>query len=70
MEAIGDVMRRGRLRWHGHVERKADADYVKGYTGLVVEGKAPVVRPGRTLSADIHLLKGKPKEMDGYRKAN
>ena len=28
IDAIGDVMRRGRLRWHEHVERKADADYV------------------------------------------
>ena len=26
VETIGDVMRR--LRWHGHVERKDDTDYV------------------------------------------
>ena len=26
-----DVMRRGRLRGHEHVERKGDADYVKAY---------------------------------------
>ena len=54
-------MIRGRLRWHGHVERKDDADYVKACTRLVVEGKAPVGRPRKTwqntLSADMHLLK-------------
>ena len=32
-------MGRDRLRGHGHVE-KDDADYVKTYTRLVVEGKA------------------------------
>ena len=37
VEAIGNVMRRGRLRWHGRVERKDDADYdVTTYTRLVV----------------------------------
>ena len=38
VEAIGDVVRRCRLRWHGHVERKNDASYVKACTRLVVEG--------------------------------
>ena len=47
VDAIGDAMRLGRLRWHGHVERKDDADYVKACTRLVVEGMAPVGRPGR-----------------------
>ena len=28
VETIGDVMKRCRLGWHGHVERKDDADYV------------------------------------------
>ena len=31
-EANGDVMIRCRLRWHAHVKRKDDADYVKAYT--------------------------------------
>ena len=48
VEAIGDVMRRGRPRCHGHVERKDDADYVKGCSKLVVEGKMPVGRPRKT----------------------
>ena len=75
VEATGDVMRRCRLRWHGHVERKDDVDYVKAYTRLVVEGKAPVGRLRKTrqntLSADMRLLKvdplgrPQPKDIDG-----
>ena len=30
VEATGDVMRRDRLRWHGHVEGKDDAGHVEG----------------------------------------
>ena len=68
--------------WHGHAERKADADYVKAFSRLVVEGKAHVGRPGKTwqstLSADIRLLKVNPGNVHdrkkwrtiGRRKAN
>ena len=60
-------MRIGRLRWHGYVERKDDADYVKAYTRLVVEGTAPVSRPEKTwrntLSADMRLLKFDPQDV-------
>src|SRR5260221_14793832 len=38
VEAIGVVVRRNRLRWFGHVERKGDCDWVKGCTVLEVEG--------------------------------
>ena len=31
VEAIWDVMRRGKRRWHGHVENKYDAVCVKIY---------------------------------------
>ena len=72
VESIGDVMRRGRLRWHGHVERKAGADYVKACTRLVVKGKAPVGRPRKTgqntLSVDMRLLKVDPREVHGRKK--
>ena len=34
-------MRRCRLRWHGHVERKGNTDSVNEYTKLVVKRKAP-----------------------------
>ena len=44
MVEIGDLMRRGRLRWQGHVERKDDADYVKTCTRLVVEGNRDLAR--------------------------
>jgi hypothetical protein len=27
IESVTDVMRRGRLRWYGHVERKNDEDW-------------------------------------------
>ena len=74
VEAIVDVTRRRRLGWHGHAERKDDADYVKACTRLVVEGKVPAGRPRKTwqniLSADRRLLKvdllGRPrtKEME------
>ena len=36
VEAIGDVMRRGGMRCHGHVEGKGDVDYVKACSKLVV----------------------------------
>ena len=42
------MMRRGRLRWHGHEERKDNADYVKACTRLVAEGKALVGRLRKT----------------------
>ena len=48
VEAIGDMTRRDRLRWHGHVERKDDTDYVTAYTRLVVKVKATVSRPSKT----------------------
>ena len=30
--AVTEIVRRGRLRWFGHVERKADDDWVKRCT--------------------------------------
>ena len=33
------IVRRGRLRWFGHVERKADDDWVKKCTKVEVVGK-------------------------------
>ena len=54
VEAVGDVMRRGRLRWHGYVERKDDADYAKACTRLVVVAGRPRNTWQNTLSADMH----------------
>ena len=72
------MKRRGRLRLPGHVERKANGDYVKSCTTLVMEVTAPVRRPRQnTLFADMRLLKVAPppprrprkKEMEGHRTA-
>ena len=39
IEAVTEIVRRGRLRWFGHVERKADDDWVKKCTKVEVVGK-------------------------------
>jgi len=38
IECVSEVVRHGRLRWFGHVERKSDADWVKTCRELQVEG--------------------------------
>ena len=46
--------------WHGHVQRKGEADWVKGCTMMVVEGIVPCGRPKKTwqdcVSEDLRLL--------------
>ena len=44
-----DVIRRGRLRWYGHVMRKQDEDWVKKCISMEVDGKKPRGRPKLTL---------------------
>ena len=39
IEAVTEIVRRGRLRWFGHVERKVDDDWVKKCTKVEVVGK-------------------------------
>jgi hypothetical protein len=39
IESVTDVMRRGRLRWYGHVERKNDEDWTSKCRYIEVEGK-------------------------------
>jgi hypothetical protein len=48
VESIGDICRRNRLRWFGHVERKVDDDWVKRCTRLEVVGKRRRGRPRKT----------------------
>src|SRR5260221_6675578 len=60
VEAIGVVVKRNRLRWFGHVERKDDCDWVKGCTVLEVEGPKPRGRPKKTW---MEVVKGDMKEM-------
>ena len=43
-----DVVRRGRLRWYGHVVRKDENDWVKKVMLFNVEGTRPSGRPKKT----------------------
>ena len=38
INCVADVVRCGRLRWFGHLERKSVDDWVPACRGLVVEG--------------------------------
>jgi hypothetical protein len=38
VDGVTDVVRRGRLRWFGHVERKSEDDWVSACRELVVDG--------------------------------
>jgi hypothetical protein len=48
VETIGEVCRRSRLRWFGHVKRKGNDDWVRKCTDSVVDGKRPRGRPRST----------------------
>ena len=48
LEDIGVVMRRGRLRWFGHVERMEENNWVKRVRGVNVEGAVARGRPKKT----------------------
>ena len=48
LEGIMDVIRRGRLRWYGHVMRKQDEDWVKKCISMEVDCKKPRGRPKLT----------------------
>ena len=48
VEAIGEVVRRGRLRWYGHVIRKEENDWVKKVLSYNLEGTRPSGRPKKT----------------------
>ena len=48
VEPITTLIRSGRLRWHGHVMRKGDEDWVKKCMEYGVEGRRPVGRLRKT----------------------
>ena len=59
MHCVADVVRRGRLRWFGHLERKSVDDWVSSCKRLVVEGRevrAGVGRHGNSVKNDMKLL--------------
>ena len=47
VEDVVEVVRRGRLLWFGHVERKSQDDWVKMCRDLVVEGTRRKGRGGK-----------------------
>ena len=48
IESVKVKLRRGRLRWRGHVERRDEANWVKKCMYMEVEGKKPRGRPRKT----------------------
>ena len=53
VENIASVMKRGRLRWYGHVERKPDNDWTSKCRYVEVEGKRRKGRPKMTFDARV-----------------
>ena len=60
IEGVVEVMRRGRLRWFGHVERKEKDDWVSACRNLEVAGSRDRGRPQMTWMA---RLDGDMKDM-------
>ena len=58
INCVADVVRRGRLRWFGHLERKSVDDWVSACRGLVVEGRGVRTGVGRRGNSvwDMKLL--------------
>ena len=51
---VEEVIRRGRLRWFGHVERKEVDDRVSACRNLEVVGSRSTGRPRMTLRARLN----------------
>ena len=52
---MADVVRHGRLRWFGHVERKNGDDWVSAYRNVVVAGMRCAGGAGRIGELDCTL---------------
>ena len=52
---VEPIIRRGRLRWYGHVMRKNDEDWVKNYMEIIVEGRSQVGRPRMTWLESVEV---------------
>ena len=72
VEAIGVLVRRNRLRWFGHVERKVEDDWVKRCTVMEVEGTRPRGRPKKTwmevVADDMRRMGLTPEDAQDRRK--
>ena len=69
LEGMLDRLRRNRLRWFGHLERKADHDWIKKvWKEWEVEGTVPRGRPrktwGATIRSDLNLLGVSPSDAE------
>jgi hypothetical protein len=53
IESIAVVIRRSRLRWFGHVERREPQNLTRMCQMITVDGKRPVGRPRKTWTALI-----------------
>ena len=69
IEDVAEVMRRSRLRWFGHVERKEVDDWVSACRNLEVAGIRGRGRPRMTwrarLDGDMKDMGLRPKARDG-----
>ena len=54
LEDIVNVLRRSRLRWFGHVQRKQKEEWTKRSLHFDVEGKRPVGRPKKIWSCHLY----------------
>ena len=48
VKSVDEVVRRGRLRWFGHVERKSEDDWVSACRKVVVAGRRGAGRGRKT----------------------
>jgi hypothetical protein len=69
IEGVTDIIRRGRLRWFGHVERKKDNDLVKACQRLDITGKRGKGRGKKTwrecVEEDMKVLGVREQDAQG-----
>ena len=54
VESIRECIRKGRLRWFGHIERREDSSWIKRCRDLVVDGPVSRGRPRKTWTQVVH----------------
>src|SRR5271163_2463175 len=74
IKGVLELVRRGRLRWFGHVERKASDDWVSACRGLEVDEARGRGRPKKTwqecVNSDLKMLgldRGLAQDWTGWR---
>ena len=61
IECVVEMVRRGRLRWFGHVERMVGEEWVSACRNVNLEGKGCRGRPSKTL---LECVKDDTKELN------